>query len=101
MLRESSRVLLPFNPPQPRPTKHDDSDLLRSCVQAGNAVPLFVKLGKLFDQADRAAVDRKVAQIFTENKINVTVHVRRTYVHYFTDFCSPSKICEAIKDARH
>ena len=62
MLRESSRVvLLPFNPLQPRPTKHDDSDMLQSCIQAGDAVPLFVKLWKLFDQADRAAVDRKVA----------------------------------------
>lgn len=38
-----------------------------------------MKLGSLFEGADRAAVDQKLSDLLTAKKIAVTVRVRRTY----------------------
>lgn len=75
-IRESGRVvLIPFQPPRLGPEQIDDTELLCRCRDAGDAVPIFIKLGKLFEEADRAAVDKRV-----ENEMDVTVRIRRTYM---------------------
>ena len=40
---------------------------------------IFINLGKLFKEADRAAVDKMLSNILTENGAEVTVQIRRTY----------------------
>jgi hypothetical protein len=78
--RESSRIVfIPFEPPQLRASQLDDSELLCRCRNAGDAVALFVKLGKLFRVADRAGIDKMVSDIFVKNQLDVSVRVKRTY----------------------
>ena len=52
-------VFIPFQAPRLQASQLDDSDLLCRCRDAGDAVPIFVRLGKLFQEADRAEVDRR------------------------------------------
>ena len=72
-------VFIPFRAPQLQSQQLDDSDLLCTCRDAGDAVSIFVKLGKLFEGADRTAVDKRVSELLSANQIEVTVRVRRTY----------------------
>ena len=72
-------VFIAFRAPQLQSRQLDDSDLLYRCRDAGDAVPILVKLGKLFEEADRAAVDKRVSELLTAHQIEVTVRVRRTY----------------------
>ncbi len=78
--RESSRVVfIPFEPAQLSPHQIDDTELLDSCRDAGDAVPIFVKLGKLFEEADRAEVDQKVSEVLLKHDLEVNVRIKRTY----------------------
>ena len=78
--RESSRVvLIPFQAPQLQSSQLDDSQLLRRCRDAGDAVPIFVKLGKMFETADRSKVDQRVSQLFSQEKIDVTASQANIY----------------------
>ena len=80
VFRESSRVvLIPFQAPQLQARQLDDSDLLCRCRDAGDAVAIFVKLGKMFQVADRGKVDQRVSELLSQEKMDVTVRVRRTY----------------------
>lgn len=75
--RESSRVVfVPFRLPRLGPEKIDDTDLLDQCRLAGDAVPIFIKLGKLVEEAVRADVYEKVSDIFKENGVEVTVRIK-------------------------
>ena len=72
-------MFIPFELPRPRPGHIDDTDLLDSCRVAGDAVPIFVRLGKLFEEANRVEIDQKVSDVLRQNGVEVSVRVRRTY----------------------
>lgn len=72
-------MFVPFRAPRLGPERIDDTDLLDQCRLAGDAVPLFIKLGKLADLADRAEVYDKLSNLFEEYGVEVTVRIKRTY----------------------
>lgn len=72
-------MLIPFEPAQLSPQQIDDTDLLDSCRDAGDAVPIFVRLGKLFEEADRATIDRKVSEVLLQHNLKINIRIRRTY----------------------
>ncbi len=61
------------------PQRIDDTSLLRALDDAGDAVPLFVSLGKHFQETDRGEIDKKVSDMLTEKDIVINMRVRRTY----------------------
>ena len=72
-------MFVPFAVPLPRPGQIDDTDLLDSCRVAGDAVPIFVRLGKFFEDANRVEIDNKISEVFHQNGVEVSVRVQRTY----------------------
>ena len=72
-------MFIPFELPRPRPGQIDDTELLDSCSVAGDAVPIFIRLGKLFEEANRVEIDHKVSDVFLQNGVEVSVRVQRTY----------------------
>ena len=78
--RESSRVVfIPFELPRARPDLVDDTELLDRCRDAGDAVPLFIKLGKIFEGANREEIYKKVSDLLLEKEMEVSVRIKRTY----------------------
>ena len=80
--RESSRVVfVPFEKAGTSSATIDDTDLIKKLGVAGDSVPLFIKLGKSFDESHnmRAEIDKKVESLFNENELTVSLRVRRTY----------------------
>ncbi len=60
-IRESSRVVfIPFEPAQLISSSIDDTELLAMLRKAGDAVPIFIKLGKQFNECDRSTIDLKI-----------------------------------------
>ena len=61
--------------------KVDDTELLCKCRGAGDAVPLFVKMGKIFDECEneRLMIDQKITELFNDNQVDVTVRIKRIY----------------------
>ncbi len=88
--RESSRVVfIPFERADEidvgcTAKQIDDTSLLRALDDAGDAVPLFVALGKHFQEADRGEIDKKMSDMLTEKKVNINMRVRRTYTILLT-----------------
>ena len=72
-------MFIPFEPPRPRPAHIDDTELLDCCRGAGDAVPIFIRLGKLFEEANRIEIDKKIGNVFLQNEMEVNLRVQRTY----------------------
>ena len=96
--RESSRVVfIPFEPATiASGVAIDDTRLLTVLKDSGDAVSLFISLGKKFEtitlepdiesesdrmlaETVRVAVDRKLSDVFTEQKLTVNQRIRKTY----------------------
>ena len=43
--------------------------ILDSCRDAGDAVPLFIQLGKLFEGANREEINKKVSDLLLEKEM--------------------------------
>ncbi len=71
-------MFIPFELAQLSPHQIDDTELLDSCRDAGDAVPIFVRLGKLFEEAYRAEVDQ-VSEVLLNHDMQVNVRIKRTY----------------------
>ena len=81
--RESSRVVfIPFVPASGNYAGIDDTNLFSSLRNAGDAVSIFVSLGKRFLEYNRAAVDKKIMQLLSGVQVNI--RVRRTYTILLT-----------------
>ena len=82
--REASRVLIPFDRASSTESV-DDSDLIFAQKQAGPAVRLFIKLGRLYEEgsSDRAVLDREVREVFTSNNMKVDSRIVRIYTLLF------------------
>ena len=66
---ESSRVVfIPFQVPQLHTRQLNDSDLLCRCRDASDAVAMFVKLGKMFQEVHRSKVDQRVSELLSQEK---------------------------------
>ena len=79
--REASRVvLIPFDRASTTEIV-DDSDLIIAQKQAGPAVRLFIKLGRVYEEQslDRAIIDREVKEIFANNNMKVDSRIVRLY----------------------
>lgn len=73
-------VFIPFERPQyTSSTKIDDSELLTILKMAGDALPKFVQLGKLFEQCNRDAILVNINKYLAEHQVVVTERIRRTY----------------------
>ena len=61
--------------------KVDDTELLCKCRGAGDAVPLFVKMGEIFAECEneRWMIDQKITEVFNDNQVDVTVRIKRIY----------------------
>lgn len=78
-------VFIPFERAQyGDSTGIDDTELLTVLRRAGDAVPIFIQLGKLFESSDRTAIDGQIQKLFCEKKIVVNQRVTRTYTILIT-----------------
>lgn len=79
--REASCVPIPFDHASSTESV-DDSDLIFAQKQAGPAVRLFIKLGRLYEEgsSDRAVIDREVREFFaSNNNMKVDSRIVRIY----------------------
>ena len=75
--REASRVvLIPFVQPA-ESIAADDTALLQQMVHAGGAAPLFISLGKAFEEGteERTALASKIADIFNAHNVQLDSRV--------------------------
>lgn len=68
----------------------DDTNLIRAWQDAGDAVSLFVSLGKHFSEFNRETVDKKMSELFSSKQVEVNIRVRRTYTILL---CFALKVC--------
>lgn len=71
-------VFVPFSPPaNTKCNQIDDTTLLHTLRKAGDAVSLFISLGKSFDE--RSDVQEDVDKRLGQANIELNMRVRRTY----------------------
>ncbi len=72
---------IPFENPRSPHDQVDDTSLLSCLKGTGDAVPLFIRLGKLFNEAEveRLDIDQCITDEFVKYGVQVSGRVRRTY----------------------
>ena len=73
-------MLIPFQQPATSPDSIDDTNLIQAWDAAGDAVPLLIKLGKIFErEEERVTVDAMVEEMFSKGGVKASIRVKRVY----------------------